>query len=256
MKIILYITQILVILFFQSASAKKPGQKRATVTPWEIGFSSGVSLFLTSVNPDPTAINSKINYWNSEVNPGVGLFAARNITPSLGIEINWLNTRLSGTWNSEWPSHPVSAGRENPLKYNSQINQFDLMMVLNVDQILLPGDLEDTGHFFIKTGIGLSEIKDNKKFYSGVNYARLSYALGAGYSVSLNKQIKLQIGSTFRIVKTDNLDGVHVVANDKSGQMVHYLHIYEIYNYSYLRVSYSIGEFGSKKSGSWVKRRR
>ena len=257
MKIPLYITQILVILFFQSAMAKGPFDKKMPViSPWEISFSSGVSIFVTSVNPEPGAINNQVNYWHNHVNPGLGLFVTRNISPSIGIEVNWLNTRLTGTWNNKYPPHLISAGRENPLTYNSQINQFDLMVVLNVDQIMLPGDPEDNSHFFIKTGIGASMIKDNKKFYPGITYTRISYALGVGYSLSLNERIKLQLGSTFRSVDTDNLDGVHVVANDKNGQLVHFMKIFEIYNYSYLSVSYRMGNFGSKKRKSIITRHR
>lgn len=257
MKYIVIFTQILVILFIQSASAKGPfDNKSPVISPWEIGVSSGVSIFVTSVNPEPGAVNNQVNYWHNKVNPGLGLFVTRNISPSIGIEVNWLNTRLTGRWNNKYPPHPISAGRENPLTYNSQINQFDLMLVLNVDQMMLPGDPEDRGHFFIKTGIGLSEIKDNKKFYPGITYARISYALGAGYSVSLNEKLKLQIGSTFRSTNTDNLDGVHVVANDKNGRMTHYMKIFEIYNYTYLSVSYSIGKFGSSKYRLTFKRPR
>lgn len=247
MKIIFVLIQILFFLLI-NVSAKKPFNPRTpVVTPWEIGLSSGVSIFMTSVNPESNAMDQRLNYWNNSINPGVGLFAVRNISPSIGIEVNWLNTRLTGTWNDKYPPHLVSAGRESPLTYNSQINQFDLMAVFNADQILLPGDPEDNGHFFLKTGIGVSLINDTKKFYPGITYTRISFAFGAGYSYSLNEKINIQIGSTFRSVNTDNLDGVHVVANDKNGQLVHFMKIFEIYNYSYLSVSYRMGYFGSKK---------
>ena len=131
----------------------------------------------------------------------------RNISPSLGVEINWLNTRLTGTWNNKWPALPISTSYQSPLTYNSQINQFDVMMVFNLNQIMLPGDEEDVWHLFFKSGIGITKIKDKKKFYpDGSSYARMSFALDAGLSVSLSERIKLMIGSTFRFVNTDNLD--------------------------------------------------
>ena len=257
MKTIFCLIQILIILFCQSTSAKNRFSKDTpTISPWELGFSSGGSIFITSLNTESNAVNKRINYWNNDINPSIGLFIVKNISPSLGVEINWLNTRLTGQWSNKWPSLPISIGRENPLKYNTQINQFDLMMVVNLDQIMLPGDEEDRGHFFIKTGIGLTNMKDTKKFYPGINYNRISYALGVGYSVSLNTKIKLQIGSIFRTVNTDNLDGVHVVAQAKNGQMVSFMKIFEIYNYSYLSVSYSLGNFGSGKYRNTYKRRR
>ena len=52
------------------------------------------------------------------------------------------------------------------------------------------------------------------------------------------------IGSTFRFVNTDNLDGVHVVSTDLNGKTVEYMKVYEIYNYTYLRVSYNLGDIG------------
>jgi len=248
MKIIFCIILLLETLLLQSVSAKRPGFKGTpNISPWEIGFSSGASIFLTSVNPESNALNKKINYWERGINPGIGLFVVKNFSPSIGIEINWLNTNLTGKWNNKWPALPVSAGRESPLTFNTQINQFDLMMVFNVYQIMLPGENEDIGHLFLKAGIGISEIKDNKRFYASNNYDRLSIALGIGYSLSINDRVKIQLGSTFRFVNTDNLDGVHVVAYDKSGKMVDFMKIYELYNYTYLSISYNLGKFSSKK---------
>ena len=75
----------------------------------------------------------------------------------------------------------------------------------------------------------------------------MSFALDAGLSVSLNERIKLMIGSTFRFVNTDNLDGVHVVSTDLTGKTIEYMNIFEIYNFTYLRVSYNLGNIGFKK---------
>ena len=257
MKTISYLTLILFILNLQSVSAKKTIKKGIpVVSRWEIGLSSGTSLFLTSINPESNAINKQINYWRNELNPAIGLFAVRNISPSLGIELDWLNTRLTGKWSNKWPPLAVSTGRPSPLRYDSEINQFDLMMVFNVNQMMLPGDNEDRGHLFLKTGIGLSLIHDNKKFYSVSDHARISFALGLGYSVSLSKKLKMQIGSTFRSVATDNLDGVHIVGSDINGKQVNFLKIYEIYNYSYLSLSYNLGKLGSKKYKSTYYKKR
>jgi len=257
MKIIFYLTQILVILFFTSASAKRPvNSGMPVITPWEIGLSTGASIFGTSFNQDVNAIYKRHSYWYRDINPGLGLFVVRNISPSLGIELNWFNTRLSGRWNKGWPTLPALANQESPFTFSSQINQFDLMMVFNIDQIMLPGDDEDKGHLFIKTGIGISKIKDNKGFYPEINSSAMSVALGGGYSFSLNEKIKLQVGSILRAVNTDNLDGVHVVNKNKSGKLTEFTQIIEIYNYSYFSVSYSFGDFGSQKSKSSFKRRR
>lgn len=258
MKIIFYLTQILVFLFFDIVSAKTPVNRgMPVITPWEIGLSTGASIFGTSFNQDANAIYKRHSYWYRDINPGIGLFAVRNISPSLGIEINWFYTRLSGKWNKGWPTLPVLLDQESPFTFSSQINQFDLMIVFNLDQIMLPGDEEDIGHFFIKTGIGISKIKDNKGFYPDINSSALSIALGGGYSFSLNEKIKFQVGNILRAVNTDNLDGVHVVNKNKSGKLTEFTQIVEIYNYTYLSVSYNFGDFGSQKSlKKFLKRRR
>jgi len=190
---------------------------------------------VTSVNFNPGAPNKNINYWNNNLNPGIGLSVLRNFSPAVGLEINWLNTRLTGKWNDNWPPLPISVGRETPLTYNSQINQFDLMIGINLNQIMLPGDNEDVWHLFIKTGAGIADIHDNKKFYPGINYVRLSFPLDLGLSVSISKRMKFQIGSTLRFVNTDNLDGVHVTYTNLNGDTVTPTHILEIYNYTYLK---------------------
>lgn len=255
MKIKFCLTLILCILLFQGASAQKRWNTRnASVSLWEIGLSGGVSSFVTSVNPGPGAPNSQINYWYRNINPGIGLSVVRNFSPSLGVEMNWLNTRLTGRWNDKWPAVGISAVPGTPLNFNSQINQFDLLVTFNMNQLMLPGDEEDLWHIFFKTGIGIANINDKKNFFPGDSpYSKLSLALDAGVSVSISDKLKLLAGSTFRFVNTDNLDGVHVVSTDMNGHLVSWMKVFEIYNFTYLRVSYSLGDFGPGKSKSTLR---
>ncbi len=239
-------TQMLVFLLFTCASAQGYRLRGVGYTSsWEIGISTGVSSFLTSLSPT-TALNyNKFNYWHNNANPGIAIAVVRNFSPSLGIEMNWLNTRLDGRWNDIFPLPSISGGHQIPLTYNSQINQIDLMAAFNLNQIMLPGDAEDVWHLFMKTGFGMTQIIDKKKFYpDGSSYIKLSYALDAGISVSLNEKIKLMLGSTFRSVTTDNLDGVHVVSKDLNGKEVAVMNIFEIYNFTYLRLNYNLGKIG------------
>lgn len=258
MKINFYNTLILVFLLFQDVSAQKNWYNRkASVSDWEIGLSGGISTFVTTINPGPGAPNSQINYWNREVNPGVGLSVLRNISPSIGVEMDWLNTQLTGSWNESNPPLSGSAGHKSPLPFKSQINQIDLMVAFNVNQMMLPGDEEDLWHIFLKPGIGITNIVNYDKWGVGSNYTntRMSFALDAGVSVSLNEKIKLIIGNTIRSVNTDNLDGTFVVSTGINGETINYMKVFELYNYSYLRVSYCLDNFGSKKSKSTIKKR-
>lgn len=250
MKTIFCLTLILFILLNQNASAQRQTERRTGImSPWEIGLSGGVSSFLTSINPQSGATNKRINYWNSDQNPGVALAVVRNLSPSLGIEMNWLNTRLSGRWNSKWPLPSDYPASGTPLTFNSQIKQLDLMMAFNINQILLPGDIEDLWHIYFKPGVGFTHIK-NKMNPDENPVIKLSVALDAGLSVSLTERLKLVAGSTFRFVNTDLLDGVHVTSTDLNGKTVAYLKIFEVYNFSYLRLSYGLGNFGSERSKS------
>jgi len=245
MRIVFYLTQLVVFLLVQNVSAQRYRIKGVGyVAPWEIGLSTGISSFLTSVAPNSGLNPNRINYWNNNGNPGVALSVVRNFSPSIGIELNWLYTRLSGRWDNKWPQIPEYADHQNPLTYNSLINQFDLMVAFNVNQILMPGDAEDIWHLYLKTGIGMTRINDKKNFYPGDSPCnRLSFAVDAGISVSVSEKAKLMLGSTFRTVNTDNLDGVHVFSTDQEGKPVAVMNVFEIYNFTYLRINYSWGNF-------------
>jgi len=253
------LTPILVILLLHGVSAQRHARKQiAIISPWEIGFSGGVASFVTSINPDGEVTGKKINYWNRDFNPGIGLFVVRNFSPALGVELNWLNTRLTGSWNNSYAPLVTSTGADIPLPFRSKINQLDLMIAFNVNQILLPGDEEDSWHLYIKTGIGLTNIKNTDKFEWRFDYVntRMSLAFDAGVSVSLTENVKLLLGNTIRSVNTDNLDGVFVVSADTNGKPVYYTKVFEIYNYTYLRLSYSLNDFGLKKSKSTFRHRK
>jgi hypothetical protein len=250
MRTTFYLVQLLIILLFQSVSAQNHKNKRFRhISQWEIGLSGGISTFTNSVNIDPGVTDNLVNYWYREANPGIGLSVTRNITPSLGIEINWLNTRLTGRWNNTYPPITIYAEQPVPLTFNSKINQLDLLMAFNLNKIYHPGNEKDKWHLFFKTGIGLVHIKDNQNFHPGAGpYIPLSFVADAGVSVSVNEKVKLMAGSSFRLVNTDNLDGVHIQGIDMIGNRVEYSRIFEIYNFTYLKMSYSWGQKLSKNT--------
>ena len=250
MKFIFYFIQLFIIIFPQSISAQNQKKKQiGHTTQWEIGLSGGISTFTNSVNIDPGVTDNLVNYWYREANPGFGLSITRNISPSLGIELNWLNTRLTGRWNNTYPPFTIYVGQPDPLTFNSKINQLDLMMAFNLNKVYRPGNEKDNWHLFFNTGIGIIQIKDNRNFYPGASpYIQFSVVADAGASVSLNENVKLMAGSSIRIVKTDNLDGVHIQGIDQNENRVEYSRIFEIYNFTYLKVSYSWGQKLSKNT--------
>lgn len=244
MKYIISIVTLFLLFLTGNSYAQKSSHSRSgQMAPWEIHVSSGVSFFVTSVNPQ-SSVNRNVNYWSRDPNPGVSVAFTKNITPSFGLEINWLRTRLSGTWNNQYLALPIAERYESPLTFKSKINQFDLMMTFNLNQIFLPGEIEDKWHLFIKPGIGVSLIKDTKAFYSYLGYySRISYLLDAGFSYSISSRVKLKVGSTFRGSNTDNYDGVHVGGRNPDGSTFDYLHAFEFYNYNYLGLTINLGLF-------------
>jgi hypothetical protein len=245
MKIIFCLTPILLILLYRNASAQQNlNQQTGQISPWEIGFSAGIASFITSVDPQSEAGNRMINYWSRDIKPGFGLSVVRNLSPALGIEMNLLNTSLTGTWNDETPPLYIPSGHSTPLIFNSTVSQLNLLMTFNINQLMLPGDNEDTWHLFLKTGAGIAHIKDNKNFYPGSSpYIKMSVVGDIGLSVSLNRRTKLMAGTSFRSVLTDNLDGMHVYTVNSTGKNVLSTKVFEIYNYNYLQISYSLGKF-------------
>lgn len=240
-KIYFCITPVVVILFLQGASAQR-NEKKPSITPWEVGLSGGVSVFLASVNPGATGTSNRNNFWNNDLNPGAGLSVTRNFSPFWGLELNWLNTRLSGRWKEGLPVPGIFAEHGIPLTYDTRINEFDLMIAFNINQTLIPDVEEDNWHIFVKPGVGFAHIIDTKKFYpDGSSYNRPSFVFDAGLSVSLNAKIKLIFGSTFRLVNTDNLDGIHESSTYLYTSTANFKRGYEIYNFNYLRLSYCFG---------------
>lgn len=243
MKSNILLTLILVLFICQSASAQRYRKGEGYIAPWEFALSGGVSSFVTSVNPTRGAEHSQINYWKNDLNPAFALSVVRNLTPGFGVEVNWLSSRLTGKWNDNWQPLPYYSDHKSPLTYDTRINQFDLMMVFNINQLMLPGELEDPWHLFLKAGAGITLINDKENYYPNDNpYTKYSAALDGGISVSVSEQIKLMIGTTFRVVNTDNLDGVHLFSAEQDGKRVAYLNTIEIYHFTYMRVSYNWGK--------------
>ena len=251
MNRIFFTSLIVLFSFVQNSYAQWNNRYRFNPSSlWEIGISAGVSTFMTSINPEAGSENRYTNYWTPQINPGFGLAIKYNIIPSLGVEVNYLNTRLTGTWSNEYPTHPSSGGHDSPLTFDSKINQFDLLATFNLNQLILPDDDPEFWHVYVKTGPGLSQIIDKEKFYAdkdSFNYKRFSYSVDAGASFTISESVKILFGTNFRLVNSDNLDGLHIFDYDNEGNVSKaYFHVSEIYNFTYLRVNYCFGTIGKQ----------
>jgi len=90
---------ILMIIICHAAIAKKfNSQSKYKTRLFEVGLSLGGASFITSFNPDIKANDKFVNYWHNKINPGVGFSVTRNISPTFGICLNYLQTTSRHKW--------------------------------------------------------------------------------------------------------------------------------------------------------------
>ena len=252
-----HITLLILIIFISQGAIAQNWNNRSKKDNnrlFEIGISIGGASFVSTYNPNPEPPETFINYWNNDINPGIGVSIANNISPVFGIEIGYLHTSLTGTWNDKWPPYPVGAGYDTPLTYDNSINQYELLFAFNISKLISPRTATGKWNVYVRTGPGITNIIDHKEFYNDQynhNYNRFSWTLDPGVSYQINDRFKLKAGSSWKIVTTDNVDGIHIYF-DKPGWNYNN-NITEFYQYTYVSVHYCLGRYfdakGKTKSG-------
>lgn len=237
----------------QNTVAQYSRKSLVDASSWEIGFSGGVSRFLTSVNPNSDAIYKRFNYWNADFNAAITLSIIKNISPKFSAEFEFLTTKLSGQWNenSGYPI-PAASGNVIPSPFKTGINQFDLMLVVNLNQIVASNSASDKWYLFVKGGGGAAFLKE----YNGLfpyskpgNKFEYTILYGGGLSYNINDKINLKLGSLWCRVATDRLDGIHTAKNNgEKGNAGFYYNVNERYIYPYIGVSYGFGQTVTKAS--------
>ena len=191
------------------------GKRLKVRSSWEVGFSCGVSGFLNTINPNTDAAYDKFNYWNPDLNPAISLSIIKSLSPSMNAEIRLFTTKLSGSWNpnSGYPVPPlaISQGLQYPNPFKTGINQFDLLLSLNLFQMFAPNRSFDQINLFIKGGVGAVIVKDYEALYPNNQGGHMiDYALvyGGEFSYQINSKIKLKLDAFINRVETDRLDGI------------------------------------------------
>src|ERR1035437_2404910 len=87
---------VIVLLFTQSTIAQNRRRSSGDASSWEIGFSGGLSKFLTSIDPNSDAIYKKFNYWNNNFNAGITISVVKVISPKFSAGFELMTTKLSG----------------------------------------------------------------------------------------------------------------------------------------------------------------
>jgi len=221
---------------------------------WEIGFTGGASQFLNSINPNSDATFKKFNYWNADYNAAITVSIIKNFSPKFSAEFEFLTTKLSGSWNeNNGYGIPLPATAQRlPSPFKTGINQFTLMFVPNLNNIVAPNSANETWYLFVKLGVGATYLKEYSGLYpynkpgNGFEYA---LAYGGGLSYTINEKIKVKLGTTWYRVESDRLDGVHttkygtaVVTKDED----FVYNVKEKYMYPYVGMTYGFGQVQSR----------
>lgn len=244
----------MLLCFTQSTVAQRRRLNSESRNSWEFGISGGASKFLNTINPNSDAPFKKFNYWNADFNPAVTVSVIKNFSPKFSAEFEFLTTKFSGTWNQSnsygIPPYALDLGLEYPGPFKMGINQFVLMFVPNLNQIIAPKKASERWYLFLKVGFGAAYLKEYMSLWSyGKNEGyKYSLAYGGGFSYTLNDKIKLKLGATWYRVESDRLDGImtirpnHASTSDED----YYFNIKESYIHPYIGITYGIGQIQSK----------
>ena len=220
-----------------------------SVLPWEIGFSSGLSRFVNTINPNRDAPFRKFNYWNVDSNPAYSLSVIKHFSPTLSGELEWVNTKLSGSWNVNngyiVPPLAIAKGLAYPDPFETGINEFDFL--LNVKQKWLTSFLtkNKSWDLFFRGGIGIDILKDDKSLYP-FDHPRNKYTYsilyGGGLSILISTHLKIKVSAMMSRVTTEKLDGVREVKPDlslKGTTPYYYYNVKEKYFHPSIGVTYT-----------------
>ena len=245
---------VLITIFSIQITSIVFAQKPRDIRNWEVGISWGASKFLNSINPNSDAEYNRFNYWNSDLNPSFSLSVIKNISSEFSIEFEYSTTRLSGTWNDNSgyavPYSAISLGLPYPNPFKTGINEFDLMLSVNLNKVFMPKIKNDKWYLFIKGGGGGTLLEGHKALFpysAAVNPFKNSLIYGAGFSYKINGKINLKLGFMFRRIDSDRLDGIHTLKTVAPYDP--YFNIKEVYSSTFLGFTYALNGVRNKKTG-------
>jgi hypothetical protein len=250
-----FLLAAIVLLITQNTVAQVGRRSSNDASSWEIGFSGGVSRFLTSINPNSDAVYKKFNYWNADFNAAITISVVKTISPKFSAGFELLTTKLSGSWNvnSGYPVPPLALaqGLPYPNPFKTGVNQAYLFVLANLNHIVAPNSANDKWFLFAKGGFGLAFLKEYSGLYPLVqpgNLYKYTIIYGGGLSYTVNEKIKLKLGASWYRVESDRLDGVHTLKPGMTGgsDINFAFNVKERYIYPYLGLTYGLGKANFK----------
>jgi outer membrane protein OmpA-like peptidoglycan-associated protein len=184
------------LVFAQDKGEKLPYNR------WEIGINAGVSNFAGSTSMSKSSFGKHFNDFNSDLNLGYGLFVKKNFTHVFALEGAYNGTTLTGTPKA---SNPVGTKA-----FKTGINEFDLNTVWNMNNLLSKNKFDRKVYWYTKVGAGLTHV-DNKEFSLPASvqgpWRYWTIPIGTGFSFRLGDNVKLNLGTQWSWVNSNNLDG-------------------------------------------------
>ncbi len=192
---------------------------------WEIGINGGVSSFSGEYNMLKRNQFSPSYGWNSNGEFGFGATLKKNFTHVFAIELGYNNNTLTGSWNR------TTAG-----EFKTLANEYDLNTVWNMNNLLSRNKFDRKFYLYAKLGLGATHVNNTLGNNPGVrNLEMPTIPLGAGVSVRVNDNVRLNVGTQWSWVNSDKLDNHPTYmdpGNTKPGASVPQIYGTKLYTYA------------------------
>ncbi len=169
---------------------------------WEIGVNAGVANFLGSTSLSKDAFLKSFREFNSDIDLGYGFFVKKNFTHVFALEGAYNGTNLTGT-----PTFPGDKA------FKTGLNEIDLNSVWNMSNLLSKNKFDRKVYWYTKIGVGLTHVNSkefsvqNPPSVQGNSWRYWTIPVGAGIAFRLTDNVKLDLGTQFSWVNSNQLDG-------------------------------------------------
>jgi outer membrane protein OmpA-like peptidoglycan-associated protein len=224
--------------FAQDTQAKEeapPVDKR-----WEIGINAGVANFTGNTNISKPSFGNHFKQFESDLGFGYGLFIRKNFTSVFALEGAYNGTKLTGTPKAGTGYNAFSTG----------INEFALNTVWNMNNLFSKNKFDRKVYWYTKLGAGMTHVNQNEFTLPETVQGPWRFwtvPVGTGLVFRLTDNLKLDVGTQYSFVNTNNIDGVMQHA-DPEGDYPGYLigQIRESYLYTHAGLTFSLGKKAEK----------
>jgi hypothetical protein len=168
---------------------------------WEFSVNEGLSNYAGSTVVFGSSVGYHFNRFNNDLNIGYGVLIRKNFTSFFAFE---------GAYNSSTLTGSPKSGYIQNNSYRTDIHEFDLNTVWNMNNLFSHRKFDRKIYWFVKVGIGLTLVH-SIEFTPPLTILdpwRGTLPLGTGLAIRLWPSLKLDIGTQFSTINTNELDGL------------------------------------------------